>query len=148
MDFIKSRLMQDWIWFLSLIREQSFPGMLLFITDLVSSCAFKWSVLTFEIFFHLSSRHKYCFTATYDPTWQGVLKLAELFDRLPKYQILIKVLLTSSQLWDASGGPWSITKRDPKLIGFIWYVKLHGAHCENSLLPVSDGIIRLSPVLW
>ena len=47
----------------------------------------------------------------------------------------------------ATWGPWSIPKRDPKLTGFIWYVKLHGKHCSNSLLPVSDGIIRVSPVL-
>ena len=38
---MKIRLMQDWIWFLSLIREQSCPGMLLLITDRVNSCAFK-----------------------------------------------------------------------------------------------------------
>ena len=31
---------------------------------------------------------------------------------------------------------WSIPKRDPKLTGFIWYVKLHGKHCPNLLLPV------------
>ena len=47
----------------------------------------------------------------------------------------------------ATWGPWSIPKRDPKLTGFIWYVKLHGKHCSNSLLPVSEGIIRVSPVL-
>ena len=51
MDFIKSRLIQDWIWFSSLIREQSFPGILLLISDCVSFSAFKRSVFTFDIFF-------------------------------------------------------------------------------------------------
>ena len=50
MDFIKNRLMQDWIWFVSLIREQIFPGILLLISDCVSFCAFKWSVFTFDFF--------------------------------------------------------------------------------------------------
>ena len=48
---------------------------------------------------------------------------------------------------EASKSPWSIPKRDPKLTGFLWDVKLHGKHCSNSLLHVSDGIIRVSPVL-
>ena len=47
----------------------------------------------------------------------------------------------------ATWGPWSIPKRDPKLTGFLWDVKLHCKHCSNSLLHVSDGIIRVSPVL-
>ena len=44
------------------------------ITDYVSSCASKWPVFAFDLG-NLSSRNKYCFTAIYDPIWQGVLKL-------------------------------------------------------------------------
>ena len=44
------------------------------ITDSVSYCAFKWPVFAFDLG-NLSSRNKYCFTAIYNPIWQGVLKL-------------------------------------------------------------------------
>lgn len=48
MDFIKSRLVQGWIWFLSLSHKRTkLPRMLLSTTtDCVSSYAFKGSVFT------------------------------------------------------------------------------------------------------
>ena len=74
-------------------------------------------------------------------------KIFEIFDRLLKYQNWTKVLLTSRYFGGASKGPWSTPKKDPKLTGFIWYVKLRGKHCPNSVLSVSDRIITLSPIL-
>ena len=81
---------------LFLVREQTFPGMLLLITDCVNFCAFKWSAFTFEIFFfHLSSRNN-CFTVTYDSIWLGFLKTLWNLWQTFQMSILIKVLLTSS----------------------------------------------------
>ena len=141
-----SRLIQDWIWFLSLKREQSFLGMLFLITDCMSFCAFKWSVFIFEIFFfHLSL----VIIVSQPPmilSDQVFVKLFEIFDRHPKYQILIKVLLTPPTNLGCFKGPLENPKENPKLIGFILYVKLHGEHCPNSLFLVSDGITRLSPI--
>ena len=59
----------------------------------MSACVFTWSVL--EFFFPLSSRNKYCFMETYDPIKLSVKNLKKIFDRLPKYQILIEILLTT-----------------------------------------------------
>ena len=86
-------------------------------------------------------------TAKNKNTYIKKKKNFEIFDRLPKYQIRTKVLLTLRYFGGASQGPWSTPKKDPKLTGFIWYVKLRGKHCPNSLLPVSDRNITLSPIL-
>lgn len=58
MNFIKSRLMQDWIWLLSPQREQSCPRTLLLTTDLVSFWVFNLHLLS-KSCFQLSSRNKY-----------------------------------------------------------------------------------------
>ena len=64
--------------------------MLFVITDCVSSWALKWSVFTFDIF--PPTLAQVLFTETYDTIWPGVLKLFNIFDRLPKYEILIEIL--------------------------------------------------------
>ena len=53
--------------------------------------------------------------------WQNFLKLNSN-----------EVLLTSSWLRGTSEGPWDFSKRDIKLHGFIWHVKLHGKYCWRS----------------
>ena len=50
-------------------------------------------------------------------------------------------------LWGTSKGPCRTPKKDPRLMEFICYVKLHGKHCPNLLLPVLDRIIRLPLIL-
>ena len=54
--------------------------------------------LLFIFFSQLSPRNKYCFTETYDPIWLSIIKLLQILDRLPKYQILIEIPWTNSQL--------------------------------------------------
>ena len=69
---------------LSLLREQCFPGILLLISDCVSSHTFKCLYLLWKFIFHFSGRNN-CFTGTYYSIRMGILKLLDIFARLPKY---------------------------------------------------------------
>ena len=90
------------------------------------------SVTVLKSLFSPNSRDN-CSTVAFESIRLGVLKLFKSFDRLPKYQILLKVLLISSYFEGVLQGATGASQKEI-LISVGWYVKWHGQHCPNCCL--------------
>ena len=145
--FIKNR----WDWSLiSLSGEQSFflNTELLLITDLTFLYLFKviccnflyclWSLWNLLLSLKWVSIISQWPMSLFDNCFKAFFRY--FFNKLPKNKILVEVCLTSSKtlfrvFQKVLGTPQeisflSVAKKDIELIRIIWYVKLHGKHCQ------------------
>ena len=98
MDFVRNRLRQDWIWFVSLKWNATFDKQIE-----MSFLACKWFIFAFEIFrekiFRLGD--KYCLPVTYDLIWLktnfGLLRyLKEKYLTRVIWYVMLNVIISNS----------------------------------------------------
>lgn len=110
--------------FSSLSREESFLGMLSLVTNYVNFFVFKGFIFAFKTFCYVGWINKYYFTI-----WANVLKLFDVFNKLSKGHILIKVLLQliSRCFKRTLSHGWKLFKELGRL---IWQIKLQEEHYQ------------------